>query len=41
MVLTALIYVSAKQFDSSHITSPFLDPKVIERKVTATKKGQR
>lgn len=35
-----LIYIPAKQFDSAHIISPFLDPKVLERRVMALKKGQ-
>ena len=31
----------AKSFDSSSIVSPFLDPKIIERRVLAAKKAQQ
>ncbi|KAK0251966.1 hypothetical protein LTR02_016356 [Friedmanniomyces endolithicus] len=30
----------AQQFDSSYAPSPFLDPKILERKVMAAKKAQ-
>lgn len=40
-VLTIALLAPAKEFDSSVVVSPLLDPRILERRVMAAKAGDR